>query len=276
MLSGPRNLVLKFTPLGGCYEWQSTLKELCEEFNLCSERKRKKKGEPVEVDSEETVEGGCSTCSLRNVDVVEDGMDCLKDMKDYHEKNFDHLERTLSAYRTRMLDGDIILRKSMLEVEGGRNVPRAMFQSTAARECSLFLHVLLQSALLDHLISILIGKEYEDKEEFLFPPLKTELQGLSRFFELYWNWPETIKDTADIVRNQMQVTSTSVALSGEESEANVIASLLLSTSNGYKQHKYLGVSFNLGLASLGLSALLISAEQGMKIGDEDNMFNLLL
>lgn len=208
--------------------------------------------------------------------MVEGREELLEGLKVYHEKNFEHLEKTLAFYRTRIIRGDDVLRRSMLEVDGGRHIPRSMFQSTAARDSSLFLHMLLQTAILDQLIYLIMEKPYDDDHEFLFPPLKSELQGLSRFFEMYWNWPDTIRDTADIVRKQLNAIDRSIVVNGEESMSNVVTSLLISTSSGYNQHKYLGISFNLGLASLGLSALFLSGQEGLNVWDEDNLFNLLL
>lgn len=276
MFTGPRNLVLQFTPLGGCYEWQTTADELREEFDVTTERKKKKQSREDEGQSEESRRAPCGTCWLRVSTEGEEDLDCLKALELYHEKNLELLEDNLPSFRSRMLDGDIILRKCMLEVEGGRHVPRAMFQSTAARESSLYLHVLLQTAVLDRFLSMLLEKPHDDRKEFLFPPLKSDLHGLARFFESFWNWPDTIRDTAEIVRNQVNSTSSSNVGNDQESVSNAVASLLVSTSNGYQQHKYLGVSFNLGLASLGLSALFISGRQGLNIGDAENLFSLLL
>ena len=253
--------------------------EMVEDFDLTAERRKnldaKAAKEGILVDS---VRLGCGTCALWKTQggQEEGATPSLRDVVSFHEKNIEYLERLLPSFRTRVLGGDLSLRHAVIDFDGGRNLPRVMFSPTAQREGSLFLHILLQSALLDRLASIVTGSSSDDQQQHLSTLLKNDAASLKQFYDIQWNWPETIRRTAQAVTDEVQHEDLSCAGGCSGTTSDAVASLLVSMTNEYSQNALSAIYSNLGLASLGLAALVEAAEQNVSLGDNVNLYSLLL
>ena len=161
---------------------------MAEGFDLAAERRRNLDSRAAEEKVPHySVRLGCGTCSFWKAPGKEEGgmASSLRDVVSFHDKNIGYLERTLPSFRKRVLAGDLVLRTSVVDFSGGRSLARAMFSPTSQREGSSFSHILLQSAVLDRLVSIVTGSSSDDQQQhYLCTPLKNEAESLTRFYNI--------------------------------------------------------------------------------------------
>ena len=301
-----RPLVVRFTPLGGSFPWRISPAQLALSVaDLCKDRNEGSGGGQ---------HVGCGTCALDDYAEAEDGTQRRPQegeggpepqgeeehddetgeltlavgsegvrtqggewSKRLHGENKDFLESELEPFRERVLALDNMLRKVVIDYTGSRTLVRQMFAVMMTRDGAVFAHVLLQTALFDRLLSLLVGKSNHQDEQTLFTPPARGDSGPTNSLMMNRNhWTETIRRTANVVASNMQERSTQMEVNEDDSQGAVVASLLTMATTGRTKSKYLGLQYNLSCASLGLKALLIASKEGATDIDKTNLFELLL
>lgn len=281
MHTGPRNLVVRYSPIGGSFQWRLTPLEYSHETDLWQRRK--------EREDECGVEGhiyGCGSCTLAKVCSTLEGEEalglndsanvCGEALRKRHEENLEYLKDNLAYLRNRILAADDKLREAVIDIGANRSLARQIF-SPKSCDGPFYSHTMLQTALFDTLASMLVGHVRDEPQEFLTSPLTYDPPSLTTHMDTLRKWPVTITKFANIVNQNVKVENTTWPKLSDLSDpqSRAVTSLLITAARGEPNMEMSALSYNLTMASLGLAALMIASSKGSPINGGEQLYEIL-